>query len=218
VRCSRCGSDLPAEAGYCRGCGAILRGSAATAALLDGVAPSARDGAPSPPAALADGDSLQARPEPSRLEWAVVAAAISVLVSLALNWYEATVLVRGSRETVTRHLLSGNAGIQRWLVPVCAVLVVGEVMANRVWCRQSRRQWRPHRGVLMLLCVVQLVLVASCMASSPLSPDLLANIGISVNVGPGSWVALVGAVVGVGAAFGRMFSGGPQLGRSMSRS
>lgn len=217
MRCSRCGTEVPAEAGYCRGCGAILRGSAATAALLDGAAPAAGKGPP-PTAQLADRDSLRARSEPSRLEWAVVAAAITVLVSLAVNWYQATVLVRGSRETVTRHLLSGNAGIQRWMVPVCAVLVVGEVLANRIWCRQSRRQWRPHRGVLMLLCVVQLVLVASCMASSPLSPDLLANIGISINVGPGSWVALGGAVVGVGAAFGRMFSGGPQLGRSMSRS
>ena len=216
MRCSRCGSEVPAEAGYCRGCGAILRGSSATAALLD-ASPFLADEAVAPP-----GATPSARNDPARrsgtspLDWAAAAGAAVVLASLGINWYQATVVVGGTPETITRHLLSGDAGIQRWMVPVCAVLIVAEVVANRAWTGRSRRQWRSYRGLLLLLCVVEVVLVASCMLSSPLSPDLLANIGISINIGPGSWVALGGALGGVGAAFARMLSGGPQLGRSMS--
>jgi hypothetical protein len=48
------------------------------------------------------------------LDYAIICAAGLVLLSTAVNWYQITVKVAGVRATVTRHLLSGHAGIQRW--------------------------------------------------------------------------------------------------------
>jgi len=152
------------------------------------------------------------------LDCGILAASGVVLLSITLSWYQASAVVAGVRETVTRHLLSGDAGIQRPLVPIVAGLIVIEVVWNMVRLRTHRQAWAAHRGAVMLLCVVQFVLVVSCMLSSPLSANSLANIGISINTGPGAWVALCAAVVGAVMAFGRMFAGGPALGRAMPSS
>ncbi|HXY43292.1 MAG TPA: hypothetical protein VEH29_03820 [Acidimicrobiales bacterium] len=144
----------------------------------------------------------------------VLAASGLILFSIATNWYEKGFIVDGARETVTRHLLSGNAGIQRPLLPILAGFTVVEVVLNMRWLRASQRAWRAHRGVVLLLCAVQLVLVVSCMLSSPLWAASLANIGISINAGPGGWIALGGAVIGLLAAVGRAFAGRTALGRS----
>jgi hypothetical protein len=150
----------------------------------------------------------------SVLDLGIIIGSAIVLASLLLNWYQAQVVVRGVRVTVVRHLLSADAGIQRPLVAVVAVLIAIEVVANFAWQRKAHEAWRPHRGVVMFLCVLQFVLVTSCMLSSPLSANSLANIGISLDTGPGGWVALAGAIVGVLAGGARMFAGRPALGRS----
>jgi hypothetical protein len=144
----------------------------------------------------------------------IIAGSAIVLLSTTITWYQTNVVIHGLREVLKRSLLSGNAGIQRPLVPIVAALTVMEVLLNMVRLHTSQQAWRRHRGVVMFLCVFELVLVVSCMLSSPLGADSLSNIGISINTGPGSWVALCGAAVGVIAAFGRMFAGRSALGRS----
>jgi hypothetical protein len=232
VNCNGCGDEVPADAGFCRNCGAILRGKFANIVFNPGsladtrpptVLPSSEEThqgtiGPRPPG-TSSGNSRPVRHSASHggyryssaLDYGVLAAAVLVLVSLALNWYQATVTVRGVRQTVTLHLLSGNAGIQRPLVPTIAGLIVAEVLANRIWFHKSQQEWKFHRGAVLSLCTLSFLLVGSCMLSSPLSPNLLANIGISINVGPGSWVALLGAVAGIVVALVRMFSGRPGL-------
>lgn len=253
MNCSSCGGQVLADAGFCRKCGAILRGKSASATVIlssdAGTSPPASRLEPplagysqptppvtlppsaglyapgiTPPTNLAIG-SRQSGKDPNgndhrmrrhmlAFDDAIIAASGIVLISTAINWYQTTRVVNGVRETLTRHLLSGNAGIQRPLVPIVAGLTVIEVVANMVRLRRSQQAWRAHRGVVMLLCVVEFALVVSCMLSSPLSVDSLANIGISINTGPGGWVALCGAIVGMVAAFGRMFAGRSALGRS----
>lgn len=257
MNCSSCGGQVLADAGFCRNCGAILRGKSASASVIPsspdaGVSPP--PSSPEPPAAplgeysepmqpfpLAPSaglyspatspptkwatDSRQSGMYPARsdhrtrrymlsLDYGIIAASGIVLFSTTISWYRASVVINGVRETLTRSLLSGNVGIQRPLVPIVAGLTVIEVVLNMVWLRTSQQAWKAHRGVIMLLCVVEFVLVVSCMLSSPLGANSLANIGISINTGPGGWVALCGAIVGIIAAFGRMFAGRSALGRS----
>jgi hypothetical protein len=232
VNCNGCGNEAPADAGFCRNCGAILRGKFANIVFN----PDSNAGTTPQTVASPSGETQEGTTDPglpvtgsgmsrpvrhsasqggyrysSTLDYGVLAAAVVVLVSLALNWYQASVTVHGVRETVTLHLLSGNAGIQRPLVPTVAGLIVAEVLANRVWFHKSRQEWKFHRGAVLSLCTLSFLLVGSCTLSSPLSPNLLANIGISINVGPGSWVALLGAVGGIVVALVRMFSGRPGL-------
>jgi hypothetical protein len=255
VSCSRCGGQVLADAGFCRNCGAILRGMSATASVISaeaGVSQPAGDQVPaaaalgsysrhaqpfSPPTgghpdtpAIATPAKWIAAPRQSdtypasrdrrtrhhmlAFDYGIIAASVIVLFSATLTWYQTTLAVEGVRHTITRHLLSGNAGIQRPLVVIVAALTIVEVVLNMVNLHTRHRAWRAHRGVVVLLCVAEFVLVTSSMLSSPLSPDRLANIGISIDTGPGGWVALCGAVLGVIAAFGRMFAGRSALGRS----
>jgi hypothetical protein len=218
VNCSTCGAPVPAEAGFCRGCGTILRGSAALVATRSANpaarAPSAPARGAGPPGRLGAGTDDRMRRHMLVLDWGIIVGSGIVLASILLNWYQAKLVVKGVRVTVVRHLLSGDAGIQRPLVPIVAVLIVIEVLVNLARQRSTHEAWRAHRGVVMVLCVLQFVLVASCMLSSPLSANSLSNIGISVDTGPGGWVALAGAVVGVLAGCARMFAGRPALGRS----
>jgi len=257
VNCSSCGGHVSADAGFCRNCGAILRGRSASATVTPlhpptGVSPPAST--PERPATPVGGYSQATQPltlPPStgryppaiapQTKWAtdsrqagtyslkndhrirrhmlafdygIIAGSGIVLLSTTTNWYQTSAVVNGVRETLTRHLLSGNAGIQRPLVPIVAGLTVIEVVLNMVWLRTSQQAWRAHRGVVMLLCVAEFVLIVSCMLSSPLGIDSLGNVGISINTGPGGWIALCGAIVGIIAAFGRMFAGRSALGRS----
>lgn len=222
MSCPSCGAPVPAEAGFCRSCGAILRGSAALAASAASATAASATAGPTPgrptgsghPARLAHAADDRMRRHMLALDCGIIAGSGIVLGSILLNWYEAKVVVKGVRVTVVRRLLSGHAGIQRPLVPIVAVLIVIEVLVNLARHRTTQEAWRAHRGVVMFLCVLQFVLVVSCMLSSPLSANSLANIGISINTGPGGWVALAGAIVGVLAGFARMFAGRPSLGRS----
>jgi hypothetical protein len=153
----------------------------------------------------------------SGFDYVIMAGSVVVLLSTPITWYQKRLVVHGVVQTITRRLLSGNAGIQRPLVLVVAVLIVVEVIANLRSVHRYQEAWRRHRGAVMVLCIVQFVLVVSCILSSPLGANSLSNIGISVNTGPGGWVALTGSIVGVLAAFGRMFAGNSALGRSTSK-
>jgi ribosomal protein L40E len=254
VTCSRCGAPVPADAGFCRNCGAILRGLSAKATLVPSSPPpdvSSPTGVREPPAAPPGGGRQRAQPvmpastgpaapltgPPTNwaagsaqtgrypagvddrmrrhmlaFDYGIIAAGGIVLFSITASWYEKRTFVNGVPLTVTRHLLAGNAGIQRPLVPIVAGLMIIEVVLNMVRMRGRREAWRRHRAVVLLLCVVELVLVVSCMLSSPLSADSLANIGISINTGPGGWIALCGAAIGLLAALGRAFTGSTALG------
>jgi hypothetical protein len=259
VNCSGCGGKVLEDAGFCRNCGAILRGKAARASVVpspsqSSVSPSA--GSPEPPSSTLDaygqpaqgftappgaglyspvispptkratdaqlsgkyaaGNDRRMRRHMLAFDYGIIAASAVVLLSTTVNWYQTSVVLNGVRVVLTRHLLSGNAGIQRPLVPIVAALTVVEVVLNMARLRTTQQAWRLHRGAVMLLCVLEFVLVVSCMLSSPLSADSLANIGISINTGPGGWIALCGASVGVIAAFGRMFAGRSALGQSRS--
>jgi hypothetical protein len=147
-------------------------------------------------------------------DYVIVAASAVVLLSTAINFYEYSRVVTGLRQTVTRHLLSDDAGVQRWLVPIVAGLIVIEVVLNIAWVRSSHREWRLHRGVAMVLCVLSLVFVVNAMAASPFGGFNLNNFGIQFDLAPGGWVAFCGAVLGVMAACARMFAGRPALTRS----
>jgi len=220
---------VAADAAFCRGCGAILLGRSASARIVEGTSPP-----PASSAAAAHGmtPAMAGRTSGSRLggnddrmrrlmlslDCAIIAAAFVVLLSTTISWYETSAVVHGVRETLSRRLLSGRVGIQRPLVPIVAGVTVTEVLLNMARVRSRQEAWRSHRGVVMLLCVVQLVLVVSCILSSPLGSNSLANIGISLDTGPGGWLALSGASAGLLVAFGRLFAGRPALGRSTALS
>jgi hypothetical protein len=63
------------------------------------------------------------------------------------------------------------------------------------------------------LALANLVLVGDCMASSPFGGAGLSNLGIQFALGPGAWVALSGAGLGVIVGFARLFAGRPALTR-----
>jgi hypothetical protein len=296
VNCSNCGGHVPVDAGFCRNCGAILRGRSASATVIPssvqaGASPPVSGPEPPPPpladagyfgppldpawprqphdastggqtwSVHDDGTSSEAgqetrtfmptprRPSPAAhspttslstrwgtdsrqsgkysaeddermrrhmlaLDYGIIAASGLVVLSTAINWYQASVVVAGERETLRRHLLSGSPGTQRWLVPIVAGLILTEVLLNMVWLRSSHREWKLHRGSAMFLCVADAVLVVNAMAASPFGGANLNNLGIQLDLGPGAWVALCGALVGIIAAFARMFAGRPALTRS----
>jgi hypothetical protein len=253
VNCSSCGRPVPVDAGFCRNCGAILRGRAASATVIPSfpqTGPSPPASGPEPPAPpLAEAGYFGPPLEPGwhgqryesstksattsrqsgkysaandermrrhmlAFDYGIIAASGLVLLSTTITWYQARIVVVGGRETLTRHLLSANAGIQRWLVPIVAALIITEVVLNMLWLRSSHREWKLHRGIAMLLCVVDLGLVVGCLASSPFGGVNLANLGLQFDLGPGAWLALSGAIAGILAAFARMFAGRPALTRS----
>ncbi len=205
--CPACGAEIPVDAGFCRICGEIVRGRYASTPPAPPEPPRRSDRTPVP-----RGD--QGLKYSSILDGAVTVGALAVIVSLGLSWYAASATVHGHVETITRHLLSGNFGIQRPLVPIVAAVTVIEVLANASLARRAQGEWSRHRAALVFFCALDLVLVVSSMLSSPLSPNRLSNLGISVNAGAGSYVALAGAAFAMFAASLRMFSGSPALGRS----
>lgn len=225
MNCSKCGDPVAADAGFCRGCGAILLGRSASASIVEGTTPrppsSVTAAHGTAPAMLPrtsrsqrGGDGYRMRGVMLTLDCAIIAAGLVVLLSTTISWYETSVVVHGVRETLSRHLLSGRLGIQRPLVPIVAGVTVIEVLLNMARVRARQEAWRSQRGVVMLLCVLQFVLVVSCILSSPLSSNSLANIGISLDTGPGGWLALGGASLGLLVAFARLFAGRSALGRS----
>jgi hypothetical protein len=142
-------------------------------------------------------------------DYSLIGCAGLILATLALPWYSA----RLGGLTVTAHLLSGNAGVQRALVPVVASLLIVEGFANIVIFRLSDREWRYHRGGAFLLCVAGIIVVGSSAATSPFAPGTLDNLGISLAPGLGAWLAIAGAVLGLLMSIGRAFSGRPALTR-----
>lgn len=142
-------------------------------------------------------------------DYAVMSCAVVVLLTLFMPWYAEH--VHGA--TVTRRLLSGDAGIQRPLVPVVAGILILEGVANLWVLGLAGREWRYHRGVAFLLCVLNLILVGSSAASSPFTSENLSNLGIGLNPGLGAWLAIAGAATGIAAAVGRGFCGRPALTR-----
>lgn len=211
MTCPGCGADVPEDAGFCRACGTIVRGRAAPVRTREPAGgPTARGSAAT--GAVARSAARGDRGDRSLpLDVALLAAAVVVFVSSLLVWYERTVRVHGLFVRVTAGLLSGNAGIQRPLVPAVAGFLVAEVVANRLVAARHARELRWHRGVVLAGFFAEVVLVASCIASSPLSPDQLANLGISLDPAPASFVGLGAAGAGLVVAMLRMFSGRPSL-------
>jgi len=230
VNCPSCGAEVPDDAGFCRGCGAILGGKyarAAAAVSSPAPHPSAQPSGVVSSAAKA-GEPRRARPSSpaggdrmlrvmSALDSCLVVSGVIVLVSLAIVWYTKSVVTVARRVTLERHLLSGNAGIQRWLVPIVAVSMIVEALVNLRRLSRWQHDWRRHRGVAVVLALANFVLVVSCMATSPFGGETLANLGVQFAVGPGGWVALGGAIVGIVVGTARMFVGAPALGRSAPR-
>lgn len=205
VTCPGCGAEVPEDAGFCRGCGTILRGRAAPVKGFD------RPTVTSPSRGEVGVSPTSRRDHSATLDYGMLAAALVVCASSLLVWYERTTTIHGANVTVTARLLSGDAGVQRPLVPAIAGFLAAEILLNRLTAVRGGHELRWHRAIVLASCVAEVVLVGSCIASSPLSPNQLANLGISLNPAPGSFVGLVAAGVALLIALLRMFSGRPSL-------
>jgi hypothetical protein len=90
--------------------------------------------------------------------------------------------------------------------------VMVEILAKSVvvWV-QGRAPW-PHRALLAILCLLNLVLVAGAMIVAPFRGR--GSLGLlNASLGPGAYVAIVGALVGIVAAAMLLVTGPPALTR-----
>jgi len=150
-----------------------------------------------------------------RLQAADLAAFLgsgAVLGSLFMAWYQFAFTASGISISVSITALASPAGGWRWSILGLSVAVLLEVLLS--WLAEhANTNWSwPHQGVLALLCGANLVLVIAAMVASPFSD--VGSVGLlQASLGSGAFVALAGAVVSMGAAVVRLFSGPPALAR-----
>ena len=303
MKCSNCGSLVSPDAGFCRACGAILRGRAASATLVPSspaVGPAPPATGPEPPSpALADAghwappqagslptaqgyrqaqayEAPQGPPLPppppglghpgnsypfqstaggqyvmggqpgigglppgphtipiwgggapwggiavaiadlrhqrrlQAIDLAAFFGAVAVLGSLFMPWYQFAYGGDGVSVAVSVTALSGESGSWRWLLLVCSLGIVAELLVTLLIFRAGSRDDWPHRSFLALLCITNLALVVIAMLDSPFAGA--SQIGLlSSSLAAGAYVGLVGAIVGMGAAAIRLFTGPPAL-------
>jgi hypothetical protein len=144
------------------------------------------------------------------IDLAAFFGAVAVLGSLFMPWYQFAYGAGGVSVAVSVTALSGESGNWRWLLVVCSVGIVAELLVTLLIFRSGSREDWPHRSFLVLLCVTNLGLVVAAMLDSPFSAA--GQIGLlSSSLAAGAYVGLVGAIVGMGAAGFRLFTGPPAL-------
>jgi hypothetical protein len=144
------------------------------------------------------------------IDLAALFGAVAVLGSLFMPWYQFGYGVGGLSVSVSVTALSSQAGGWRWLMLACSLGVLAELLLTLlIFKARTRRAW-PHRSLLALFCAVNLALVAAAMVFSPFGAA--GRLGLlNSSLAAGAYVALVGAIVGVGAAVCRLVTGPPAL-------
>jgi len=144
------------------------------------------------------------------IDLAALFGAVAVLGSLFMPWYQFGYGVGGLSLSVSVTALSSQSGSWRWLMLACSLGIATELLATLLIFKARTRSPWPHRSLLALLCGANLVLVAVAMEVSPFGAAGQHGL-LNASLAAGAYVALVGAIVGVGAAAFRMVTGPPAL-------
>jgi hypothetical protein len=144
------------------------------------------------------------------IDLAALFGAIAVLGSLFMPWYQFAYGAGGLAISMSVTALSRQSGNWRWLMLVCSLGIAAELLATLlIFSSKTTHHW-PHRGLLVLFCGANFVLVAAAMMSSPFAEA--GQLGLlHSSLAAGAYVGLVGAIVGVGAASCRLVTGPPAL-------
>jgi len=139
---------------------------------------------------------------------------VAVFGSLFMPWYQLGASGNGISISISLTALGQHAGGWRWGMLVCSLAIVVELLATLlVFKVRARGDW-PHRSVLGLLCGANLALVIAAMVASPFNSLIGNSFGVlGSSLGAGAYVAIVGALLAVGAAGVRLFTGPPALTR-----
>jgi hypothetical protein len=148
------------------------------------------------------------------LDLAAFFGSVAVFGSLFMPWYQLGASGNGVSISLSITALGSHAGGWRWAMLVCSLAIVVELLATLLVFRvQDSGDW-PHRSVLGLLCLTDLALVIAAMVASPFSALDQSLFGVfSSSLAPGAYVAIVGALVAMGAAAARLFTGPPAMAR-----
>jgi hypothetical protein len=119
---------------------------------------------------------------------ALVGAVAVMVGSLLMAWLFAQ--AGSGRKPFTLHD-AGDALAIRWLVPIAAAMIVAEVLIANRWTL-----W-PHRAFLAILSVVEAVILLVAFSDHGV-------FGSGTSHGKGAWLALIGTILGVAAAVGRL--------------
>jgi hypothetical protein len=166
-------------------------------------------GAPSGGAAIVKA-SLRRQRRLQAMDLAALFGAVAVLGSLFMPWYQLAYNVRGLSLSRSLTALSEYSGGWRWLMLACSLAVAAELLATLWFFRANTMNNWPHRSLLALLCGANLALVTIATMLSPFGVTDGLDL-FHASLAAGSYVGVVGAVVGVGAAGCRLVTGPPAL-------
>jgi hypothetical protein len=124
---------------------------------------------------------------------ALVGAGAVMLGSLLMAWLFAH--SESGRKPFTLHD-AGDALAIRWLVPIVAAMIVAEVLIANRWTL-----W-PHRAFLAILSVVEAIILFVAFSDHGV-------FGANTSHGKGAWLALIGIILGIAAAVGRLIPSAP---------
>jgi hypothetical protein len=124
---------------------------------------------------------------------ALMGAGAVMLGSLLMAWLFAH--SESGRKPFTLHD-AGDALAIRWLVPIVAAMIVAEVLIANRWTL-----W-PHRAFLAILSVVEAVILLVAFSDRGV-------FAANSSHGKGAWLALIGIILGIAAAVGRLIPSAP---------
>jgi hypothetical protein len=221
VYCSNCNAPLPESAGFCRGCGTILRGRKAGATAL----PAGYQGATATlvgravvptatPAAWSGGTPFPTARDMQRaryrqrlhvLDVFAWLAAGAVIGSLFMPWYQLSLTRDGETASVSFTALGVHTGGWRWALLVVAAAIMAEGLLAGVTRVYQTRAW-PHSGIQFALASTLLALVLVAWWDSPI-PEIFAFApGLTRGGAAGTYLAVGGAGCAVLAGVGRFFA------------
>jgi hypothetical protein len=124
---------------------------------------------------------------------ALMGAGAVMVGSLLMAWLFAH--SESGRKPFTLHD-AGDALAIRWLVPIVAAMIVAEVLIANRWTL-----W-PHRAFLAILSVVEAIILFVAFSDHGV-------FGANTSHGKGAWLALIGIILGIAAAVGRLIPSAP---------
>lgn len=220
--CPGCGAFVPEDAGFCRGCGKIVRGPKIRLGPPPGAVPAPPPLSPPaawPPAASWPYAAPAGRPggrvltiQPTGNDLLVAIFTGVALVSLFLPFYR----VRASDifgDTVTPlqfSALNGYAGGWRWLAVASSVLILLYLFVRLIARGQSLPVPIPHTPLLAGLVTINLALVLLAFFSLPFGGFSESVDGAVAGVAQawGAFVALSAAVLALAAS---LFNRSPRV-------
>jgi len=142
----------------------------------------------------------------------VIIASAVLIGSLFMTWYQFGMSFPTSSGTfagISITALGGLAGGWRFAILAFAIATIVEVALSLGLTRASGNVEWPHRTLLAMLCLVDLVLVLAAFFTYPgaLGPAGAVYYGlIGTSRGGGAYLGLVAALVACGAAGARLLS------------